>query len=113
MKLNHLALPASDILAEQDFYCRYFGFRPNRGPGFLVNDEGFVLVLDPVASRPHLPEGLHFGFHPGSHAEVRALYHQMREDGVNITVPLSETNSMMTFSCSDPEGYTVEVRAIQ
>lgn len=111
MNLNHLALPVRNVSAEQAFYCRYFGFRPIRGDGFLANDEGFVLVLDPVENRPQPPDRMHFGFFAGSRAEVRDLYTRMQDDGVSITTPLSEAHGMLTFFCSDPEGYEVEIRA--
>lgn len=113
MNVNHLALPTREVLAQQRFYCRYFGFQPTRGDGFLVNREGFILVLDPVEVKQPPPTGLHHGFHSTSHAEVRELYDQMVREGVSVTRPLEQQGPMLTFFCEDPEGYEVEVRAIE
>jgi catechol 2,3-dioxygenase-like lactoylglutathione lyase family enzyme len=113
MRMNHLALPACDIAAQQRFYVRYFGFQPSRGDGFLTNSDGFVLVLDPVLKKAPPAEGLHHGFLSSSHAEVRALHDTMLRDGVTITHPPEAQGPMLTFFCQDPEGYAVEVRGLE
>jgi catechol 2,3-dioxygenase-like lactoylglutathione lyase family enzyme len=111
MKLNHLGLPSRNVQEHQA--CRYFGFRVARGDGFLMNDEDFILILDRVtAPMPH-SEGLHYGFYSLSHTETRALHERLREDGVEITAPLSNENGVLTFFCADPEDYTVEVRSFE
>ncbi|MDB5397921.1 MAG: Glyoxalase/bleomycin resistance protein/dioxygenase [Rhodospirillales bacterium] len=113
MKLNHLGLPSRNVQEHQTFYCRYFGFRVARGDGFLINDDDFIVILDPATEPAAHSEGLHYGFYSPSHAETRALHERLREDGVEITVPLSEGNGMLTFFCRDPEGYTIEVRSFE
>ena len=113
MKINHLGLPSQNVQKHQEFYCRYFGFHVARGDGFLMNDDDFILILDPVCEAVMHSEGLHYGFHSPSHAETRALHDRLRDDGVTITAPLTEANSMLTFFCIDPEGYTIEVRSFE
>jgi len=112
MKLNHLALPTKDVPAQQAFYARYFGFQPMRGDGFLMNRDEFVLVLEQATEKPLPPRGLHHGFFSGSHEEVRELHDRMVRDGIPITGRLERTGPMLAFFCKDPEGYEVEVRAI-
>jgi catechol 2,3-dioxygenase-like lactoylglutathione lyase family enzyme len=113
MKINHLGLPSRNIREHQEFYCRYFGFKVVRGDGFLMNDDDFILILDPVPEPVRHAEGMHYGFYSPSHAETRALHDRLRADGVEITGPLSEGNGMLTFFCVDPEGYTIEVRSLE
>ncbi|MDB5533497.1 MAG: Glyoxalase/bleomycin resistance protein/dioxygenase [Hyphomicrobiales bacterium] len=113
MKANHLALPSTNVPVQQDFYMRYFGFRRMRGDGFLINDDNFVLVLEPAETRHAPPPGLHHGFFSESFAEVRELYEQMRREGVSVGHPPEQTGPMLTFFCKDPEGYEVEVRALE
>jgi len=113
MKANHLALPSTNVPLHQNFYTTYFGFRPMRGDGFLVNNDNFVLVLEPTATKQAPPSVLHHGFFADSFAEVRALYERMHGDGITLLGPPEQTGPMLTFFCRDPEGYEVEVRAIE
>jgi catechol 2,3-dioxygenase-like lactoylglutathione lyase family enzyme len=112
VRLRHLALPSRDVLTHQAFYVQFFGFRQVRGDGFLTNDEGFVLVLDPAAAvTTSLPETFHFGFQAPA-AQVRALYQRMVADQVTIDQHLETTGGVATFYCRDPHGWQVEVRSV-
>jgi catechol 2,3-dioxygenase-like lactoylglutathione lyase family enzyme len=118
MKVNHLAIQATDVPKSQDFYRSYFGFRKasEQAPdGFLVGDDGFVLVLEQTSEKP-ATSGFHFGFFLDDAEAVAALYRRMKADGVRFAHELSEqTNvsgqSTTLFFCLDPGGYEIEVRA--
>jgi catechol-2,3-dioxygenase len=110
MHLQHMALPSKDVLAHQQFYMSYFGFSPVRGPGFLLNAEGFVLVLDP-SENPKMPDAFHVGFQTSANS-IRELYHKMVENAVPIDQQLADENGMLSFYCRDPAGIQVEVRHV-
>jgi catechol 2,3-dioxygenase-like lactoylglutathione lyase family enzyme len=114
MKMSHLAIGAKDVPACARFYRDYFGFRTIREGaegGFLVNEDGFVLVIEEVEDVPELPPWFHYGFYPATHDEVRALFDRMKADGVRIAEELSEQGRFLVFFCLDPEGYRIEIRA--
>jgi catechol 2,3-dioxygenase-like lactoylglutathione lyase family enzyme len=111
MKMNHLALSALDVPSESAFYCTYFGFKPARGPGFLVDGAGFVLTIDAPPEPVTAPSSIHFGFHLASHDDVRTLYERMKADGVQLAQPVTAQGPTVCFFCHDPAGYLVEIRA--
>jgi catechol 2,3-dioxygenase-like lactoylglutathione lyase family enzyme len=108
--MNHLALTAPDVASESAFYCEYFGFRPLRGDGFLIDDAGFVLTIDAPAEPAPAPASIHFGFHLSSQDQVHDLHARMNADGVAIAQPVTPQGPTVCFFCHDPAGYLVEIR---
>ena len=93
MKLNHLNLPVSDVPMAREFFQTYFGFQPvdaklNDTLSVMQNDDLFTLVL----MSSHLnengnstyPDAFHFGFFLDDEAQVNAMYHQLKEGGVEL-----------------------------
>jgi lactoylglutathione lyase len=118
MKLYHIAIASDDVLKTQQFYINYFGFRKGfeDGPdGFIVNDDGFVIVIDKIIQEVSFPQWFHYGFMLESPQEVTRLYDRMKNDGVAFSEELSQQENLAgkittLFFCLDPNGYKIEVR---
>ncbi len=111
--LNHVQLRARDLARSQEFYARWFEFRPHvlqaDGVQFLRNDEGFDLALAPHPEPDAFPPWFHLGFRLGSADDVRAAYASMDTAGVPMRVPLTEEPSLVFFRCLDPDGHLLEL----
>lgn len=111
MKLHHLNLIVDDVAACQAFYTAHFGFSAPRGPGFLVDRDGFTLVLQPGSPAPGRHPEQHHGFHCASRAELERVLAGLTAAGVPIADALKEQNGTAVFFCHDPAGHLVEVRS--
>jgi catechol 2,3-dioxygenase-like lactoylglutathione lyase family enzyme len=112
MDLNHLHLHVRDVARSRRFYETYFGFREKARHGeilFLTNDQAFDLALAPAANVEPFPPWFHFGFRLPSSEAVRALHRQMTSEGVPAPRPLVDDPDLVSFRCTDPDGYAVEV----
>jgi lactoylglutathione lyase len=109
MKLNHLNLTVTDVLAAGAFLEKYFGLQPtggNAGMGFMTGDDGFVLSLMKAGSAVY-PANFHIGFFVGTEAEVDAVNQRLKADGYNVAPP--ERHHGYTFYVEAPGGFTVEL----
>ena len=113
MDLNHLHLYVRDIAASRRFYEKYLGFqreRLNEGDLIIVqNGEGFDLAFAFNSNPPRMPSGFHFGFRLAEPQAVRDLHLRMTSEGVPLARPLKEYDDYVTFTCTDPDGYEIEV----
>ena len=113
MNLNHLHLGSKEVKTSQKFYENYFGFKKkfDHGEGvFLVNEDNFLLAIDPVDNIPTLPEWFHIGFCLDNPQQVSNLCNKMKNDEVNFARELaSEDEKFISFIVTDPDGYKVEV----
>lgn len=112
MDLNHLHLHVADLPRSRHFYETYLGFQEHTRHGdmlFLRNAQGFELALAPSDELPNFPDWFHFGFRLADPAEVRALNLHMTSAHVPMLIPLFEEVEQVSFRCSDPDGYGVEV----
>jgi len=113
MDLNHLHLHVRDILRARRFYGTYFGFE-NEGvkeEGFLIvrNADGFDLAFMEDPNPDPFPKWFHFGFRLPSREAVLGLHDRLKADGVEITRPVEDHGSWMSFRCADPDGHSIEV----
>lgn len=111
MKLNHLNLTVTDVLAARDFLERYFGLRRmggNAGMSFLT-DDGFVLTLMKArkATGVTYPGNFHVGFFVESGEIVDEINRRLKEDGFDVALP--EKHHAYTFYVEAPGGFTVEL----
>ena len=111
MKLNHLNLIVTDVLAAHSFLQTYFGMRPLGEPdpnmGFLTDENG--IVLSPFRGKEvHYPKLFHIGFIQASRAKVDDLNARLKADGYDVPLS-SHQHGSWTFYMEAPGGFTVEV----
>lgn len=111
MDLNHLHLHVRNVDRSKRFYESYFGFRERVRHGnilFLRNTSGFDLALVLDRTPLSFPEWFHFGFRLTSARAVRTLHGHMGSEGVQVQ-SIEEYPGYMTYRCTDPDGYGIEV----
>jgi lactoylglutathione lyase len=112
MKLNHLNLAVTDVLAARDFLEKYFGLRSSgghAGMSFLSDDDGFVLTLMKAGKATYLayPGNFHVGFFVESDEVVNEINRRLKDDGFEVAPP--ERHHAYTFYVEAPGGFTVEL----
>src|SRR5262245_25271231 len=115
MKLRHLGLPVRDYERSLRFYVTYFGFDAATaqlypdGTTIVRNDEHFDLALHPTTSEEQAASTfLHFGFAMPDATAVHVLRERMEDDSVTI-VERDDEPDLVSFKCTDPDGWRVEV----
>jgi catechol 2,3-dioxygenase-like lactoylglutathione lyase family enzyme len=111
MQLKHLALVVHDLGKARAFYEKHFGFRRHGWQGELMmlrDADDFLLVLMKGEHAPNPGAYFHFGFNVESADAVRAHRQRMADAGVPIIEDVEEPD-IVSFKCTDPDGYTVEV----
>jgi lactoylglutathione lyase len=117
MKLNHLNLAVTDVLAAEQFLEKYFGLNnqrtvgDNKNFGVLFDDDGLVLTLMKLGRNPdvHYPPNFHIGFIQESDERVNELHQRLKDDGFDVEPP--QRSHAWTFYIQAPGGFTVEVLA--
>lgn len=112
MNLNHIHLHVTSVPRAADFYKRFFAMRElvwHGGMVFLRDDAGMDLALAPADRPEQMPDWFHIGFRLASGDDVRTLYDRMEREGVAMRDPLAVHGEYITFKCSDPDNYTLEV----
>jgi len=116
MKLNHLNLTVTDVIATRQFLEKYFGLRSHQegqyNPGFdvLFDDNGMVLTLIRFAKGKEMeyPPTFHIGFIQESEERVNEINRQLKEDGYEVDPP-KRLHGSWTFYFLCPGGFTIEV----
>ncbi len=116
MKLNHLNLTVSDVLARHRFLEKHFGLKdygslePSEAMSFLSDDNGMVLALFRAAKGAEVkyPAGFHIGFVQESEERVNQINDRLREDGFKVPKP-ARLHGSWTFYFQSPGGFTIEV----
>jgi len=125
MKITHLAIWTNDLEKLRDFYCNYFGAKPNEkyfnpvkqfSSYFLTFENGGCSIE--LMNKPHLdsPEsdaltGLaHFAFSVGSKEQVDLFTTQLREAGIKVIgEPRWTGDGFYESAIADPDGNIVEI----
>src|SRR5262245_47309765 len=112
MKINHLNLTVTDVLAAAGFLEKYFGMRRmggNAGMAFLMDDDGFVLTLMRARRGTELkyPANFHIGFGQESEERVNEINRRLKDDGYDVPPPSRQ--HAWTFYIDAPGGITIEV----
>ena len=115
MKLNHINLTVTDVLAAATFLETYFGLR-NQYPDeedskftVLFDDDGLVLTLMKTGREVKYPNSFHIGFIQESEEQVDAMHERLTADGYDAPPP--QRSHAWTFYVQAPGGFTVEVLA--
>ncbi|MCH5584303.1 VOC family protein [Shimazuella sp. AN120528] len=110
MKLNHLNLTVTDVLAARKFLETYFGLTCTaaRGNGFalMYDEDEFVLTLM-YGKEVNYPKTFHIGFPQKSREQVDEINKRLKEDGFDVQPPVQSHG--YTFYVKAPGGFTVEV----
>lgn len=112
MDLTHLHLHVRNRARAEAFYRQWFGLRVVSGDDsitFMRGDRDFLLALMEDPAPGTMPPWFHFGIHLNSAAHVRETLAAMEASGVRIVKPLHESESLISFRCTDPDAYTIEV----
>src|ERR1043165_4699 len=117
MKLNHLNLTVTDVLAAQQFLEKYFALKNmggNKNIAFLSDDNGMVLTLTSMKvgreAEVKYPATFHIGFIQESEERVNEINKRLRDDGFDVPPP-SRQHGSWTFYFLAPGGFTIEVLA--
>lgn len=118
MKLNHLNLTVTDVVATRQLLEKYFGLHGMEGgrenPGFdmLRDDNGMVLTLMRFAKgkETEYPPTFHIGFIQESEAQVNEINQRLKEDGYDVPEP-ARMHGSWTFYFHAPGGFVIEVLA--
>ena len=76
---------------------------------FLGDESGFDLALMDDREPGRMPAWFHFGYRLDSAQEVVDIHDRMSDSGVAIVKPLYRDDSLISFRCSDPDGYAIEI----
>ncbi|MCU6713109.1 VOC family protein [Paenibacillus sp. J5C_2022] len=117
MKLNHVNLTVTDVIAARQFLEKYFGLCNLDTSGDTRSDEAFAVLLDDDGSvitlmkgkEVRYPRTFHIGFIQESEERVNELNLRLRNDGYNVAPP--KRSHGWTFYVQAPGGFTVEVLA--
>ena len=111
--LNHLHLHVRDISRAPPVLRDGFRFWKGEGSGGRLphrpEPEAFDLAFMNDPNPLPVPVWFHFGFRLPSRKAVRALHDAMARDKASITRPLEDHGTWMSFRCTDPDGYKVEI----
>ena len=117
MKVNHLNLSVSDVMAARTFLETYFGLKPlmakaNDTLSVLQDDNGSIITLMNVDKREEIkyPSRFHVGFIQESEAAVDALNQRLKDGGYAVEPP-SKQHGSWTFYLTAPGGFIIEVLA--
>jgi len=111
MKINHLNLTVTDVLAAANFLETYFGLRIQGGDSkftMLFDDNDMVVSLM-KSHQAQYPRSFHIGFIQESKEQVNTINQQLKADGYDVQAP--EQHHAWTFYVQAPGGFTVEVLA--
>ena len=111
MKLNHLNLTVTDVVATHEFLEKYFGLqaimKANSNMALLSDDSGMVInVLK--GDQASYPDTFHIGFIQESPAQVDEINKRLKDDGFDVDPP-RKFHGSWTFYLQSPGGFLIEV----
>jgi lactoylglutathione lyase len=110
MKLKHLAITVTDVIAASEFLEKYFGLRAigkkHVNLAHLQDENGLILSIF-QGGKITEPETTHLGFVQESEARVDEVYQRLTNDGFKIDPP--QQSHGYTFWFVAPSGLAVEV----
>ncbi|RLB62705.1 MAG: hypothetical protein DRI90_08490 [Deltaproteobacteria bacterium] len=107
--LNHLSLVVSDVARSATFYQSVFGMEQQWQEAEFVFLSCGDADLALVKGKPLIHRRFHFGFRVENQAEVDAWLEVVGKHDVPVTHGPQDYGDYYTFTCRDPDGYTVEI----
>ena len=109
MKINHLNLTVTDVLAAASFLEKYFGLRIQGGDSkfTMLYDDNHMVISLMKSHQAEYPRSFHIGFIQDTEEEVNTINQRLKEDGYEVEPP--EQHHAWTFYVQAPGGFTVEV----
>jgi catechol 2,3-dioxygenase-like lactoylglutathione lyase family enzyme len=107
--LNHVNLVVANVERAAEFYEGLFGMERQHQQGAFVFLACGQTDLALVAGRPLIHRRFHLGFRVDSREEVDRWLERVRAHGAPITHGPTEYDRYYTFSCRDPDGYSLEI----
>ena len=117
MKLNHLDLQVSDVQTTAHFFERFFAFKmltssTLKSIAVLEGEGGFSLVLQKLKNPQAIyPEGFHIGFVLENVERVHALFHELKDQDIEVGDAVIVNNRGTMFYFKIPGGILTEVSA--
>jgi len=114
MKLNHLNLTVTDVVAARSFLEKHFGMRGMEGGNDritgLYDDDGLVLTLMAPGKNAEVkyPASFHIGFTQKTEAQVNEINQRLKDDGIDVKPP-ARLHGAWTFYFVAPGGFAIEV----
>ncbi|GKU78078.1 VOC family protein [Paenibacillus sp. L3-i20] len=112
MKINHINLTVTDVIATKEFLGKYFGLQTSEENSetfdVLFDDDGSVLTLMKGKDVMY-PKTFHIGFIQESEEKVNEINKRLKDDGYDVKPP--KRLHGWTFYVEAPGGFTVEVLA--
>jgi catechol 2,3-dioxygenase-like lactoylglutathione lyase family enzyme len=112
MRLNHLHLHVQDVNRSRAFYEHYFGMKQNAMQGdilFMRDEGGMDLALASASEPAEMPDWFHFGFRLVSAKAVEEMHEKMMRGRLPSVGEIERELGYVTFRCTDPDGYSIEV----
>ena len=115
MKLNHLNLVVSDVVATSAFFRKYFQFKEmeikgNNVIAVLKGNDGFILVLMMAKEKGNpYPADFHFGFLLNNRDEVLTIFERLKADGYITKNAPSKIRNTFGFYLTIPGNVLMEV----
>jgi catechol 2,3-dioxygenase-like lactoylglutathione lyase family enzyme len=118
MKLNHINLPVTDVVASVRFFEQYFNFKciDSKGNNVLAVLQGandFTLVLMAATFNRNgnttYPDAFHIGFFVDSQEQVTDLYNRLTAGGIATEHPPGSMRRSYGFYFNAPGNILTEV----
>ena len=116
MKLNHINLGVTDVLATVNLLEKHFGLQQAGGEmprnvnmAFLRDDNGSLISIFKSKAVSY-PSVFHIGFLQDSAKQVRDIHAQLKADGFDVPDP-KEHRGRLTFYFTPPGGFVIEVES--
>lgn len=106
---NHLNLVVSDVERAAEFYESVFGMEREWQIGDFIFLRCGDADLALVGGKPEFHRKFHFGFRLRSRQEVDRWLEHVKGLSVPVVHGPKDYGEYYTFSCQDPDGYSIEI----
>jgi predicted lactoylglutathione lyase len=121
IKLNHINLPVTDVIASSKFFEQYFNFKCTSVKGnnmlaIMEGEDGFILVLMADSfnrdGNNNYPDAFHIGFLVDSHEQVTEVYDRLINGGIVVTQSPGSLRGGYGFYFNAPGNILTEVTCL-